>query len=157
MDVQRLEQELRGCVLSLHEVESASTPEIAGHPAYRKMRMEVQAQLEALQARLDDARAIYEYEMAHVAEGTSARRALMGPSYSATDEEQTAVAMYDEGAVDLGPILQSAVNKLWSRPHECRIFTLQLLKSLAELDDRSLSMMCSCFSRYLNEHAVEVP
>lgn len=106
-------------------------------------------QLEALQARLDDARAIYEYEMSHAVEGTQSRRALMGPADVEADEESA--------QVDLGPILQAAVNKLWSRPHECRIFTLQLLKSLAELDDRSLSMMCSCFSRYLNEHAVEVP
>jgi len=154
-NVHRLTQELRSCVASLHEVEASSTPEIANHPAYRKMLSEVHSQLEALQARLDDARAIYEYEMSHAAEGTASRRALMGP---ADDDAQQAVEADEEGAqVDLGPILQAAVNKLWSRPHECRIFTLQLLKSLAELDDRSLSMMCSCFSRYLSEHAVEVP
>ena len=33
---------------------------------------------------------------------------------------------------------------------------LQLLQSLAQLDDRSLCMMCSCFARYIEAHSVEV-
>ena len=39
-------------------------------------------------------------------------------------------------------MLQETINKLWARPYEARVFTLQLLKALAELDDRSLSMIC---------------
>ena len=31
--------------------------------------------------------------------------------------------------LDLGPMLQETINKLWARPYEARVFTLQLLKA----------------------------
>ena len=55
---------------------------------------------------------------------------------------------------DLAPMLRKNLDKLWSRSYECRVFVLQLLNSLAELDDRSLCMICSCFAHYLDEHSV---
>ena len=48
----------------------------------------------------------------------------------------------------------AALDKLWQRPYDCRIFTLQLLQSLAQLDNASLCMMTSCFARYLDNHSV---
>ena len=50
--------------------------------------------------------------------------------------------------------LKAALDKLWQRPYDCRIFTLQLLQGLAQLDDSSLCMMTSCFARYLERHSV---
>ena len=49
---------------------------------------------------------------------------------------------------------QAALDKLWQRPYDCRVFTLQLLQSLAQLDNASLCMMSSCFARYLENHTV---
>ena len=56
--------------------------------------------------------------------------------------------------IDLAPKLKAALDKLWQRPYDCRIFTLQLLQGLAQLDDQSLGMMTSCFARYLAKHTV---
>ena len=54
------------------------------------------------------------------------------------------------------PLLRDALDKLWDRPYEARVFTLQLLQGLADLEDRSLCMMCSCFARYLEKHSEPV-
>ena len=64
--------------------------------------------------------------------------------------------MGDEGddSADLSYMLRAAMAKLWERPYDCRVFTLQLLQSMAQLDDASLCMMASCFSRYLENHSV---
>ena len=42
---------------------------------------------------------------------------------------------------DLSPMLREALDKLWSRPYDCRIFTLQFLQLLAQLDNSDLCMM----------------
>merc|ERR1711869_114261 len=58
----------------------------------------------------------------------------------------------DEEEMDLSPMLKEALDKLLQRPYSSRIFTLQLLQGLAQLDDESLCMMTSCFARYLERH-----
>ena len=60
----------------------------------------------------------------------------------------------EEEEMDLSPMLRAALDKLWQRPYDCRVFVLQLLQSMAALDDGSLCMMASCFARYLDSHAV---
>ena len=65
----------------------------------------------------------------------SNRRELMGRGD--TQKEQ----LDDDDEVDLAPMLKAALDKLWKRPYECRIFTLQLLQALAQLDDQSLNSM----------------
>ena len=58
--------------------------------------------------------------------------------------------------LDLLPLLKSSVDKLWDRPYDCRVFLMQLLQGLSDLDDQSLCMMCSCFARYLENHSVPI-
>ena len=71
------------------------------------------------------------------------------------EEGETALAEPNkEEEIDLTPMLRAALDKLWQRPYDCRIFTLQLLQGLAQLDDSSLFMMTSCFARYLENHSV---
>ena len=69
-------------------------------------------------------------------------------------QSQALVVKQEEPEIDLSPMLREALDKLWQRPYDCRIFTLQLLQSLAQLDDASLCMMTSCFARYLENHSV---
>uniref|UniRef100_A0A7S0IXH3 Uncharacterized protein n=1 Tax=Calcidiscus leptoporus TaxID=127549 RepID=A0A7S0IXH3_9EUKA len=145
--VEHLEGELRSCLHALAQVEAASAPNVTRHPAYVQMRADVQQQLEGLNGELEQAREVYEYEMSVAAAQREAQPEVGEEDGLAAEEEE----------LDLAPMLQATINKLWARPYECRIFALQLLKSLAELDDRSLSMMCSCFAKYLDEHAVPVP
>jgi len=59
--------------------------------------------------------------------------------------------------MDLTPLLKDALDNLWSRPYDCRVFMLQLLQALAELDDRSVCMMSSCFARYIETHSAPGP
>ena len=47
---------------------------------------------------------------------------------------------YEE--LDLLPLLKASVDKLWDRPYDCRVFLMQLLQGLSDLDDQSLCMMC---------------
>ena len=47
----------------------------------------------------------------------------------------------EEEADDLSPLLKAAVDNLWQRPYDCRVFTVQLLQALSELDDKSVCMM----------------
>ena len=54
------------------------------------------------------------------------------------------------------PLLRDALDKLWDRPYDCRVFLMQLLQGLSDLDDQSLCMMCSCFARYLENHSVPI-
>jgi hypothetical protein len=96
-----------------------------------------------LQVQLEDARELFAYEM-------SQGRDPAGRRLISQEEEEK------EARPDLRPVMQHTVQRLWERPYDCRLFTLQLLKNLSELDDQSLSMMCSCFSRYIAEHAVQV-
>lgn len=49
--------------------------------------------------------------------------------------------------MDLSPLLNAALDNLWHRPYDCRVFILQLLQALSELDNRSVCMMSSCFAR----------
>ena len=65
-----------------------------------------------MQAQLDDAREKYEREMDRFALGAA------GDEEAGGGEE-----------LDLGPMLQETINKLWARPYEARVFTLQLLKA----------------------------
>ena len=87
---------------------------------------------------------------------TQARAAyarLAGAQAEAGGRQQTALTAPQEEA-DLSPMLKAALDKLWQRPYDCRVFTLQLLQGLAQLDNSSLCMMTSCFARYLENHSV---
>jgi len=108
----------------------------------------VKAHLEALKVQLDDARELFAYEM-------SQGRYPTAKVSTQTSNENESEEDEDERP-DLRPVMQQTVQRLWDRPYDCRLFTLQLLKNLSELDDQSLAMMCSCFSRYISEHAVPV-
>ena len=77
-------------------------------------------------------------------------RRLVQPQ-PARAEEEAAVQ-----EAEMVPLLREALDKLWDRPYEARVFTLQLLQGLADLEDRSLCMMCSCFARYLEKHSEPV-
>ena len=90
------------------------------------------------------------------AELTEAREAYdrMGKSKALVVQQQQQVQDDGQEEVDLSPMLRAALDKLWQRPYDCRIFTLQLLQSLAQLDNASLCMMTSCFARYLENHSV---
>jgi len=137
--VQRLEQELAQCVQELRSVDANASEAVARHPAFRRMRAAVVEKLETLHAELVEARSAYEKQVTQ-------QRALMAPEVDEDEDE-------DEEQHDLSPMLRAALDKLWQRPYDCRIFTLQLLQSLAQLDDQSLCMMTSCFARYLDNHS----
>mmetsp|Transcript_20083 Transcript_20083/g.65448 ORF Transcript_20083/g.65448 Transcript_20083/m.65448 type:complete len:105 (+) Transcript_20083:380-694(+) len=98
------------------------------HPAFLKTRDEVTGQLALLRAQIDAARA-------------AARREAEAAAPEAAPEAEAA--------------LESCVDRLWSRPRECRTQVVQLLAHLSQLDDPSLAMLCSSFSRYISDHAVE--
>jgi len=140
--VQRLEHELSRCVTELQAVDANASESVKSHPAFRKMRAAVVSKVEALHAELAEARSAY----ARKAEASSYGRGALMAKESEADEQ--------EEEVDLSPMLRAALDKLWQRPYDCRIFTLQLLQSLAQLDDQSLCMMTSCFARYLENHSV---
>ena len=74
--------------------------------------------------------------------------------HKAQTEGNSALVAKERSQADLSEMLREAMAKLWERPYDCRVFTLQLLQSLAQLDDASLCMMASCFSRYLENHSV---
>jgi len=137
MRVQRLQQELDQCVHELRTVDANASPTVARNPAFRKMRAIVVSKLEALHTELTEAREAYKL----MCENTAL---VAKPS---TQEEE-------EPEVDLSIALRDALDKLWQRPYDCRVFTLQLLQSLAQLDNQSLCMMTSCFARYLHNHSV---
>ena len=140
--VERLEAELEACVGQLRTVEASATEAVAAHPAFLKMRASVIRKLQSLHASLGEARATYD-------EAREAR--------AAAEEEAAGEGEGEEEEMDLSPMLRSALDKIWlQRPYDCRIFTLQLLQSLAQLDDRSLCMMSSCFARYIGAHSVDV-
>jgi len=50
--VRRLEGELLGCVDELTDVEASSSPAVARHPAFIKIRADVTSHLQALQAQV---------------------------------------------------------------------------------------------------------
>ena len=130
--VHRLQQEFEQCVQELRTVDANASPNIVNNPAFRKMRSMVISKLEALRGELEEAREAYER--------MSQSKALV-VKQATSDEDQ------GEREVDLSPMLRAALDKLWQRPYDCRIFVLQLLQSLAQLDNASLCMMASCFSR----------
>jgi len=136
--VQRLEIELDQCVHELRVVDSNASDSVLRHPAFRKMRAMVVGKLEALHAELMEARAAYE---------------KMG-SKLLMNQPSEQYAEQDDQEMDLSPMLKASLDKLWQRPYDCRIFTLQLMQGLAQLDNASLCMMTSCFARYLERHSV---
>jgi hypothetical protein len=150
-DVQRLEEELQACTDELRAVDGQISREVARHPAFQQMRQSVVARLQSLQAQLGEAKAHYEDEMdAYEASRARALQQRQGPQ----EEEADELAPVHEA--DMVPLLRDALDKLWDRPYEARVFTLQLLQGLADLEDRSLCMMCSCFARYLEKHSEPV-
>ena len=149
--VHRLRQELDQCVEELRAVDANATGAVARHPAFQKMRGMVVEKLEALHEELTQARAAY----ARLAGGKEGGGQLTQQKTQQEEEGETALAEPNkEEEVDLTPMLRAALDKLWQRPYDCRIFTLQLLQGLAQLDDSSLCMMTSCFARYLENHSV---
>ena len=128
--VQRLQSELDMGVRELQAVDGNASDAVKAHPAFLKMRGMVVEKLHALHDELAEARAAH-----------------------ATQAESGVVAKGGSQA-DLSEMLREAMAKLWERPYDCRVFTLQLLQALAQLDDASLCMMSSCFSRYLENHSV---
>ena len=137
--VQRLQQELEQCVHELRTVDANASPAVAKNPAFLKMRAMVVSKLEALHGELTEARDAYE---------------RMGQSKALVVQKQQVQEEEQPEEVDLSPMLRAALDKLWQRPYDCRIFTLQLLQSLAQLDNASLCMMTSCFARYLEVRAL---
>jgi DNA repair exonuclease SbcCD ATPase subunit len=131
--VSRLQSELDQCIEELRVVDDNASEAVACHPAFRKMRAMVVEKLEALHEELNEARAAHKSE---------------------TESKSNAMVQSGEQEVDLSPMLKQALDKLWQRPYDCRIFTLQLLQSLSQLDNQSLCMMTSCFARYLENHSV---
>jgi len=136
-EVARLESQLENCVSAYRTIEASSSEQVARHPAYMKMKGDVQAQLVNLQSQLETARGRYAELQGHL---------------EAAQQEQEG----EQSDLDLEPLMQAALNKLWARPYKCRVFTLKLLSSLAELDDDSLMMTSSCFAKYLDDNAVPV-
>lgn len=137
--VRRLEQELDQCVGELRVVDENASATVARNPAFRKMRAMVVSKLEALHSELAEAREAY---------------GRMSQSKALVVKEPVKPDQSHEEELDLSPMLRESLDKLWQRPYDCRIFTLQLLQSLAQLDDASLCMMTSCFARYLENHSV---
>jgi len=136
--VQRLTQELDHCMQQLKMIDGSTSDSVARHPAFRRMRASVQQKMESLKAQLGEARAVYEDCVK-----TSEETTLAVKDFQEEQQEGT----------DLTPLLKDALDNLWQRPYDCRVFTLQLLQALAELDDRSVCMMSSCFARYLETHS----
>ena len=89
-----------------------------------------------MHAELEDARAAHE---------------LMVRGENAPKETALVAVQPQSENADLAPMLKAALDKLWQRPYDCRIFTLQLLQNLAQLDDHSL---CSASSNYMHPHHV---
>jgi len=118
MRVQRLQQELDLCVEELRTVDAHASPTVARNPAFRKMRAIVVSKLEALHAELAEAREAY---------SRMCQNTALVAKPSAQDEE--------EPEMDLSVALRDTLDKLWQRPYDCRVFTLQLLQSLATLDN----------------------
>jgi len=137
--VQRLQQELDQCVHELRVVDENASASVARNPAFRKMRAMVVSKLEALHEELTEAREAY-------ARMSQSKALVVKPAAEAKEAE--------EPEVDLSPMLREALDKLWQRPYDCRIFTISLLQHLAQLDNASLCMMTSCFARYLENHSV---
>lgn len=128
----------------LRVVDEHASEAVARNPSFRKMRGLVVSKLEALHDELSEARAAYARMSQSKALVVKQAEAMQAPA--AADD--------DEAEIDLSPMLRAALDKLWQRPYDCRIFTLQLLQSLAKLDNASLCMMTSCFARYLENHSV---
>ena len=139
--VHRLELELGQCVQELRVVDANASESVASHPAFVRMRAAVVEKLETLHSEVMEARAVYQANI----EAANGGRLLAEKGEAADGEEEE---------IDLAPKLKAALDKLWQRPYDCRIFTLQLLQGLAQLDDQSLGMMTSCFARYLAKHTV---
>ena len=149
--VQRLRQELDQCVDELRAVDANATGAVAKHPAFLKMRGMVVEKLEALHDELNQARESYARIAGHKGNGNKGN----GNGKMVQSQSQQMTAKPDEEEeIDLSPMLKAALDKLWQRPYDCRIFTLQLLQGLAQLDNASLCMMTSCFARYLENHSV---
>ena len=157
-DVQRLEEELQACTEELRAVDSQTSRQVARHPAFQSMRQSVVDRLLSLQGQLDEAKGHYEDEM----DAYEAQRAREQPERRVAQREQAPEQERggrEQAAVheaEMVPLLRDALDKLWDRPYEARVFTLQLLQGLADLEDRSLCMMCSCFARYLEKHSEPV-
>lgn len=137
-NVHRLKEELDNCMQQLRMVDGATSESVARHPAFRRMRSAVRQKMEMLNSQLIEARALYEQEV------QKSKAAI-----EAADELQ----QEEEAEMDLEPMLRATLDNLWQRPYDCRVFTLQLLQALAELDDRSVCMMSSCFARYLEKNS----
>jgi len=153
--VQRLQAELDACVQELRIVDEKANPKVRSHPAFLQMREVVVEKLRRLHAELEAAREAWAAAQAQRggrpaltsnSTASSADNALVASSSQMSEEE--------EEETDLSPMLRAALDKLWQRPYDCRVFVLQLLQSMAALDDGSLCMMASCFARYLDSHAV---
>eukprot|EP00966_Prymnesium_polylepis_P006852 157875-Prymnesium_polylepis.1 len=93
------------------------------------MRGSVQQKLQALHAQMQDAVDVYEREPAPARARDAHKEAQMAL--------QAHEAQGPQQEMDLTPLLKDALDNLWSRPYDCRVFMLQLLQALAELDDRS--------------------
>jgi len=140
--VGRLQLELENCVQQLRMIDGSTSESVSRHPAFRRMRGSVQQKMEALHAQLTEARAAHEYE----AQQSRVALAALERSIEGAEESQ-------QEEMDLTPLLKDSLDNLWSRPYDCRVFTLQLLQAMAELDDRSVCMMASCFARYIETHS----
>jgi len=135
---QRLKVELQSCEEQLESIDSSTSPSVAQHPAFTRMRNAVQQKLISLRKQASQAYETYEQQAKISREAVTSLKALE------TEEEEE---------IELTPLLKEALDNLWQRPYDCKVFTLQLLQALAELDDRSVCMMSSCFARYIETHS----
>ena len=154
-EVERLEDELNTCLHDLRQVEAAASESVASHPDFKQLKANIIARLQSLKAQLDEAREVHDEEVYRYDAAT--RGAVQPAGYSGGTE----LARVEREAIphpelDLLPLLKSSVDKLWDRPYDCRVFLMQLLQGLSDLDDQSLCMMCSCFARYLENHSVPI-
>lgn len=138
-NVHRLQQELESCLQQLRMIDSSTSDSVARHPAFLRMRRSVEQKMQMLHTQLGEARAVYEHEVKVSEEASMAL-------YQHRQDAQ-------EQHMDLTPMLKDALDNLWQRPYDARVFLLQLLQAMAELDDRSVCMMASCFARYLETHS----
>ncbi|KAL3924244.1 MAG: hypothetical protein SGPRY_003978 [Prymnesium sp.] len=136
--MQRLEGELQRCQEQLQSIDESSSDAVLRHPAFQRMRASVHQKIVSLRAQADEAYAAYEKQ------ANLSREAASALTGAGEDEQEE---------MELTPLLKDALDNLWQRPYECKVFTLQLLQALAELDDRSVCMMSSCFARYIETHS----
>jgi len=144
--VLHLKEALETCEAQLEQVSQLASSSVAAHPSYQRMRDSIQQKISTLRSQLREALIQYQNTGEEAGERGGERDTGAEVAEGGSEVART----------ELTPMLADTLDKLWERPYDCQLFVLQLLQSLAELDDRSLCMMSSCFARYLENHSVPI-